>query len=398
MLGTYDPMPADGNTTWGNWLRGAVGGLDSRATALESAGGVSGVPGYVTLDSFQTGSLTDDQLLTDAMTYMQAQTYRPTLVLGNRLHTFTTTGRVPFNGMRIIGSTPGPKNPEIAAALGGSTAQINVGTGTSSWWNGNGADRYDIYFGDLTITSTNAVSQFWHQSINTLYACEFHSLTFYGLQHIFGTPSAKALFTQVQFTGHWTSLGAQDVQFTVGGADNNLWLDNRCNLQANTSVAGADRYQLVIDNMDKSNVGAGLYCTAENNWRGVKVIGSGSTRTLNFWGPIIEGRAAGTPCVGTLLRIESHNVKLWGVRFAFAMSAPDAGENGVVEVTGGDVSAWGCMYERATGVAETVPMFYCSAGRCSVKEAKKQGTWTGLPRVDEAGGTVPASDGTWTLI
>jgi hypothetical protein len=39
---TYNPMPSDGNTSWGTWLRGAVGGLDSRASALESAGSGSG--------------------------------------------------------------------------------------------------------------------------------------------------------------------------------------------------------------------------------------------------------------------------------------------------------------------------------------------------------------------
>lgn len=36
---TYSPMPADGATGWGGWLRGAVGGLDTRTSAVESAGG-----------------------------------------------------------------------------------------------------------------------------------------------------------------------------------------------------------------------------------------------------------------------------------------------------------------------------------------------------------------------
>jgi hypothetical protein len=36
-MGVYDPMPADGTTApWGGWLRGAVGGLDARATAIEA--------------------------------------------------------------------------------------------------------------------------------------------------------------------------------------------------------------------------------------------------------------------------------------------------------------------------------------------------------------------------
>jgi hypothetical protein len=166
----------------------------------------------------------------------------------------------------------------------------------------------------------------------------------------------------------------------------------------NGSVAGADRYLLVFDALDKTTIGSGLYITAQNDWRGVKVTPSSSTFFLNFIGCVLEGQNAGDPCFGNVMRIEGENVNLSGIRFAFGMTSPTAGENGICEVTGGDVTAIGCGYERATGVAETVPMFYCSGGRCSVKEVKKIGTWSGLPRVDEAGGTVPATDGTWTLI
>lgn len=37
-MGTYDPMPADGDLGWGPWVRNTVTSLDTRATTLESAG------------------------------------------------------------------------------------------------------------------------------------------------------------------------------------------------------------------------------------------------------------------------------------------------------------------------------------------------------------------------
>lgn len=376
-------LPAQGDTSWYDWAKSV-----DEAT----------LRGPLWLDSFQNtaGNLTDEQLLTDAFAYMQAQTYAPTLMLGPRLHTFTTT-RVPFNGMRISGVPSGMKNPEISNFMAGTRVQLDVGIGTSSWMNGNGAQRRSIYIGDISFTASGTNTQFWEQSVNDIFPATFHSLAFLGFKHVFGQPAAKALMTLVSFTGVWLILSPQDVQISVGGSDNLFWCDGRANVAGNNSVAGNDRYLIHCDFLDKTTIGAGLYITAQNDWRGIKVLGSDSY-FLNFVGCILEGQNAGDPCFGNIVRIQGANVNLNGIRFAHGMSSPTAGENGIVEVTGGDVTAIGCGYERATGVAETVPMFYCSGGRCSVKEVKKIGSWTGLPRVDEAGGTVPATDGTWTLI
>jgi hypothetical protein len=373
-------------------------GIQTAQATGEAAGG-GAVQFGKELSTFS--GATDDAKLTTALAYVQAQQTAvgrtpAILFTENRQYGPFTTTRTLFNGLRMVGYPGGPKNFEISSGQPvQNNLQVNCGTGTSSWWVGNGASRYDVYFSGLTLTSTNANTQFLAQEDNTLYACEFNNLTFYGFKHVLGRPAAKCLMTQVVLTGHWTTIAIQDTQYTMGGSDCELWNGGYNNMQASTTVAGADRYQIELSAMSKTNVGK-IYCTSENNWRGVKV--TGSSQKLTFFGTVFEGRNAATPCVGTVLRIEGGNVSVRDPWLAYAMSAPDAGENGVIHVTGGDVIVDGPAYERATGVAETVPLLYQSGGRVHIYDVQKAGTWSGLPRVQTVGGTLVATDGTWTLV
>ncbi len=103
-MGTYDPMPADNDGSangqpWGNWLRGAVGGIDSRLTTIElsPAAAGTGTAGEKNIDSF-TGS-TDTAKLQAFITYSNAQTYKPLGRLGNRQYT--------WNGPIDLAGAPG---------------------------------------------------------------------------------------------------------------------------------------------------------------------------------------------------------------------------------------------------------------------------------------------------
>jgi hypothetical protein len=366
----------------------------AQSTAEAASGG--GIPEGHDLSTF--AGATDDAKLTSAIAYQQAQTYMPWIrFLENRQYGPFTITRPSYSGAKFVGYSGGPKDYELSSGkYTPNNLLVNCGTGASSWWVGSGS-IYNMLFAGLTIRSSNAATQFLAHESGTLYACEFNNLMFFGMKHVLGRPAAKCLMTQVALTGHWTTLAPQDVQYTMGGSDNELWNGGSyLNIGGNTTVDGADRYLIELSTMGKSNVGK-IYITTENtNWRGVKVTGSG--QKLNFFGSIFEGRNAGLPCVGTVLRIEGSNVSLYGPWFAYAMSAPDAGENGVIQVTGGDVLVDSPAYERATGVAETVPLLYQSGGRVHIRNVQKSGTWSGLPRVQTVGGTLVATDGTWTLV
>ena len=67
---------------------------------------------------------------------------------------------------------------------------------------------------------------------------------------------------------------------------------------------------------------------------------------------------------------------------------------GMIHQTAGQLLVDGCTYDRATGVAETVPFVYSAGGKARVSNTfigSKGGTWSGLPRVTGSGVTADNS-------
>ncbi|MDB5181094.1 MAG: hypothetical protein JWO54_857 [Candidatus Saccharibacteria bacterium] len=370
------------DVAFNNTQNGQTLSYDGTTQKWENTFASSGnTPGIVQLDSFAGAN--DDAKLTAALDYVQNQTFMPAIQLPARIVTFSQT-RTPFSGLKIIGPGPGsgPKNLELSSGkFTYGRVSLNVGTGTNAWWYGTGT-YYDIYFGNVAIQYPSG-GQFWHQPSGTLYACEFHSLTHYGANHVFGTPAAKALMTQVLFSGHWTCLGLRDVQFTIGGSDNTFWMAGYINIGPGSATLGNGRYQMVFDTLGKSNIGD-IYVTSEWGWRGVKISGSGSGLTLNA--PRLEGRNASTPCDGNVLRITGGNgVTIVNPWIAYGMDSPDPTEHGMIEVTGGNVFIDRPVYNRGTA-ATSVPLVYCSGGKVEVRYAAS--STNEVMYVDGAGGTV----------
>ena len=85
--------------------------------------------------------------------------------------------------------------------------------------------------------------------------------------------------------------------------------------------------------------------------------------------------------------------------FGYGMSNPTSGSNlghssadaGIIHQTSGYVGVRGATYDRATGVAESVPLLYqaggganCAADVGDVTVAGKGGTWAQVPLVTGA--------------
>lgn len=384
-------------------LNSAINDVSDRADqaiSLAQSNAVGGVPGVVPLDSF--AGATDDDKLDAALAYAGAQTYIPAIQFPNRTVTLAKSGRIPFSGMKLIGPPgAGPKNLELAGGkYTNGKVQLNVGNGTSSWFNGSGS-LYDIYIGDLAFAGGGSVAQFWHQATGTLYACQFHNLTFYGFKHVFGQPTAKALLTQVLFTGHWTAVSFWDTQFTLGGSDNSLWMGGYLNIGPSQAASqnGGGKFQLIFDGVGKTDCGD-LYVTCQNNWRGVRILGNQAK--LNFYGGQYEGfKPSGTGtgggssrADGSVIRIENGVNTFWGPWLGYAVATPDATNHGYVEVTGGESVIYRPV--MALGATpESTPMVYCSGGSVSVRDAGRDlsnSTWTGLPLVTATGSGTVKSD------
>jgi len=330
-------------------------------------------PDRVFIDSYAGASF--DQKLTAAMADVSAMANIKAIQLGAGASlTSSVGGRTPYSGMRIYGmSGRGPKNPEISPLghLVPSRIVYSGGSGLTSMFNGNGGTYYDIYFDELAIQyGTN--NSFWYQNTGTLYACEFKSMTHFGPRNVFGHESGTAKLTQCVFSGHWTVLGMTDTPFHIGGSDNDFWTDGYCNLNGSPTTAGAGKFLFHLENCSKTNIGS-MYITCMNGWRGIWLSGSNTyTKGLYFSGLRIEGENTGNPNPGRAALLEvgaTHWRDLW---LAYNMTSPDAGEQGVIEITGGDHRFDGVTWDRGTLPASSatvpysasgaVPLFYVSAG------------------------------------
>lgn len=344
-------MPAVGSTSWYDW----IASLDSevRARAL----------GVVQIDSFP--GATDDAKHVAAWNYARSQTQKPILQYPARTFGPLSTPIAAFSGMRAIGpdGNDGVKNLELSSGnLVNHRVRVQAGTGTSALFVQSGTLQ-DIVFANIAF-SGSASSQWWHNTngdSQSIYPCQFHSLSFDGFLHVLGNASSKFTTTQGVFSGHWTVLNFSGTPLNLGGSDNSLWMAGYINLNSPASVAGAGRPLMHVDWMEKSDFGY-LYCTAENGWSGVRIEGQ-NNRTINFYGGTFEGRAAGNPATYPVIDIRSGRAHFHGPRINYVIPG-NAG--GAVVQTGGYLTLDHPTYQKATSADDTFPLLYQSGGLARV--------------------------------
>jgi hypothetical protein len=368
--------------------------------------------GFVLLDNFS--GATDDDKLTNALTYMAAQTYPPVLRLRNRLYSFTQGARQPFANMRIWGP-PGYSNPERSTQTG-MTCNVHLSGFTGGWFhNTQVADLFGISFGQLSFTGGSNSSILTQSSgAGTLYCLQMRDISANGLRSILGTQTQKLTITAATFDGGgWEINNCYNGAFHLGGSDNTLWPDG-CLLDSgtafNTAGSAAGQYHLWCDFLEKTYIGP-VYITCEGNWGGLKVsgpaynAGGSNSGLIMVNGAKIEGRNPSAPCNGANVLVTGGMALFQHCWFAYGMSSPSSmghtpTDAGVIHQTAGIVDLSRCIYDRTSSQAETVPLGYSAGGLMDVEKIRfgsRGGTWTGLPRVDGAGGTVTA-DTTVTVI
>jgi len=342
------------------------------------------------LDSY---SCTDDQKLTAAMADQQASagsTNMPPILLPARPLTFNTP-RTMYSGLKIQGMySSGQKNPEQSAGnfvMSEVKLTSGITNGVNSWWNGNGGSLFDVYMADFTVEGSGqpGYSQFMDVPSGTLYACEFHALSFNFMMGVFGNTSRKCLMTQVALTGSWTMNNAWGCQMNVGGSDCIFFMDSFNNVGTGSAAVlagGINSYYFRFDNIE-AQLGK-VYISTVNGYRGM--LYSGNAGGVDMHGGVYEGfkptRVDGLfsgPGPGTNIRQTGGMLSMHGVKIGQAMDNPDATEHGMFEMTGGECSMFGVQFYGVN--CGTVPSVYHSGGKLAVYGATKrqdQG-WTGRP-------------------
>lgn len=361
--------------------------------------------GAVALDSF-TGA-TDDDKLTAALSAVAGDTYPRTVQLTNRQYSFSQVNRTPFAGMRIMGPR-GYGNPE----RGQTKMACRVALSGNGAWFAATAETFGCSFHSLAFTGGANASVIGGTA--NWYCLSMRDIFASGLKSIVGSQTTKALLTAASFTGDWEINNSYDTAFYMGGSDNVFWSDGML-LDSGTAYAGDGQSHIWFDSMEKSFIGP-LYITAEGSWSAIRVTGPGFNSTssnqggpLQFLGLRIEGRNESASSYGALVRVEGGIVILDTCAINYAMSDPanvaiGRTDLGVIQHTGGQLDVVGCTYNRANGVAETVPFVYTSStGDCLVnriKRASKANNWSGRPRVAKptASAENRITDATVTLV
>lgn len=365
---------------------------DALAASGGGSGGISPTQGGYYLDSF-TGS--DDQRLTAAIAAQQASggtTNMAPIILPNRPLAFTTP-RTLYSGCKIIGpNASGQKNPELSGgnlvgpeiSLGGS-----ISSGTSSWWNGTGS-VYDVYMANFSVQGSQGSSlhQFLDQPSGTLYACEFHALSFNFMRGVFGRSDRKCLMTQVALTGSWTMNNAWDCQSFIGGSDCIFWMDSFNNVGTSSSpvqTGDVNRYYFKFDSLE-ATIGK-AYLSTLNGWRGMLLSGNGNSIELHggvyegYKPTRIDGLLSG-PGPGSQIKVTGGSVAMFGTKIGQGMDNPDGSESGLLQISGGEVSLHGVQfYGQNMGTANAVSH---TAGRLYAagihRRQNEGGAWSGRPR------------------
>lgn len=366
-LPTYPATGAAVASDWGDWVHGA-----------------SAASGLVWVDSFAGAS--DDARLTAAMTAVAAETYPRGIAHSNRLYTYNTTSRVPFEGMRIVGPR-GYSNPERGGGHHAWEARL---TGSGPWF-AAGSQTFSVTFENMVLNGNNNSNVYFLSG--NYYCLAIHNLYSSGMKSVFGTLTDKLLITASSWWGDFEMNNAYDCQLHVGGSDNRLFMDGGL-IDSGAGYGGSGNAHMWFDGTDKTRVGA-LYFTAEADWSAIRVSGNAADTTGNnqggpvvFTGCTIEGRNESQPCYGSLVRVEGGVAKFRDCDFNFAMSSPATmghtpADAGVLMHTGGKLEVLGANYDRATGVAATVPFVYTtgpsSLAKVTVEDVTttaRGGTWT----------------------
>lgn len=344
--------------------------------------------GVLEFDADEFKGADDKTTMTNALAAAAAYTRVPWIRLPARVLDLGSGSYTMFTGMKLCGAgyPVGAKGEEVSSGKSVVTKLNTWATEAAPLFKASAAVYY-VTFAGMSFHGLNT-TQVFGSTVN-LYGGTFDNLNFYGCKSAFGSATTKFLMTQVSMTGHWVVLAPAGVQFNLGGSDNALWTSGYLNIGGNPSTAGAGKYLMQFGGLSKTNVGQ-VYLTANNGWRGLK-ISEASTAGLILNGGWYEGQNDGDPSYGNLIRIEGGLVSIRDPWLAYGMSSPDATEHGIVEVTGGNVLLDRPIYRRKGTVAETVPLAYCSGGKLEVRSAAADtvfNAWTGLPRVQNAGGTL----------
>lgn len=356
----------------------------------------------VNLDSF--AGATDDDKLTAAISYTQAQTYKQGITFGPRDHQLTIPRGI-VSGLKLLG---GPEVSNQARGANSTPQRIRLNIAGGGPWLRMPASGsvFDVEISRLSFYSSSSTTDFMGGGSSVLWTSFIRDCGWVNFRHVLGSPTSKLLLTACQFGGGWWNINnSRGRAITLGGSDNSLWEGTNFLLDSPTNLSGTTDAHLVFDYMSKTTVGS-CYITAEGGPAAMIINGSNNSSGLVFVGGFrAEGRNANSPSFGSVIRINGGINTFDSSWFAYAATnfsgTPRTNEQGAISVFGGNTIIDKPLYARATGVAETVPFIYASGAntKVAVRLARGAGSaWYGKPAVKAVNGAQIDADSSVTFV
>lgn len=374
-------LPASGSTSW-----------YSHYQALDDVARNPNGEIMVRLSDFAGAN--DDAKLTAAMSYCSSQTYRGITILLDEAKTYSFSTKQPlYSGFSIMGSFQ-PHDQDRSGNPTTHEIDLNMSGG---WFYLNQSQTFSCSFRGLSLNGGASQRLVDGHASNVLWTSTFRDITAVNLGNVLGSSSTKLLNTACTIDGMWNVNNIQERAWCLGGSDSRIQPSMALiDSPGDAGQFASATYLLEYSSQSKTPT-RNLYITAEGNHSGI-YIGSGSSEHLTFTDCTIEGRNAGSPSDGRLVRVQGTNSRVtfrdcW---LAYAMANPGT-HTGVVQADGGSVLLDGCTYERATGVAESVPFFAATAGNHIVKNIRALG-FTGKPVVRITGTATVDADSSVTVV
>jgi len=367
---------------------------------LASPGGGQNFPGYIYLDDY---SGTDDQKLAAAMAAANAATNPPIIKFSNRDHSFSVAQTM-YDGFAIEGLIR-PSNAEKTSNSDYTPVKCDINVAAGVWLtSATGTYTWDVYIAGFAFEGHQTV-QFMANTNSGLNCGVIRDVSFNSFKSVLGSQATKLALTACHFDGYWEVNNSYNGAIHIGGSDNDLWTNGillDSSLAFGVAGSATGQYHLWTDFLEKTSLGI-PYITCEGLWGGWRNSGptynpSGSPSNLGgpntmMAGARIEGRNAGSGSNGNLIRVDGGIAVVDGIWLGYGMISPatqghSPQDAGIIHVTDGMLLADNITYDRATGVAESVPVIYVSGtGNAKVGDiivGSKGGQWTSRPVITDA--------------
>ncbi len=244
----------------------------------------------------------------------------------------------------------------------------------------------------------NAYSRVFEPTTGVLWCSTLRDVSYQNGPGIMGSSAQNQPTDAITVEGwcNWNNI--RDRAIRIGGSDSAIH-PTKLLIDSPPTIMGPKGYLVQFTSLSKTDV-SGFYLTAEQH---SGILCDYTNEFLSFSRMHIEGRNAGKPCYGALVRLScsfSQWVTSW---FSYGMTNPAAGANpsdaGLIHCTNGVHEFDHCHTKRATGVPEDRPFIYGTGSGTLIRATNIVGEkYVGKPVVRVVNGARAECDDTVKVV